>query len=161
MGRLFEPSRKSTGVEAIRTYPALAGQVIVLGSLVLLDANGLLTLGGADPASILGVALNPQGRTPGFDVGHSPVLINGLPQADLVSVALASTTEFMGQMTNAGAIVTPTQAMVADAFGVVNTAGVWTIDQTETVNTRLTITDVDIDNRWLFFRFLAANIQAA
>jgi hypothetical protein len=161
MGSRFEPARTSSLVESVRGYGALAGQSIVLGSLVLLDANGLLNLCGADPASILGVALNPQGAAPGFAASNSPTLINSLPQVDKVSVALAARdVEFVGQMTNGSATpVTPTVAMIGDPFGVVNQSGIWTVDQAEAVNTRVRITDVDIDNKLVFFKFLEANIQ--
>jgi len=162
MGTRFAPARvPNGGVESINSYPALAGQAIVNGSLVLLDANGLLNLCGADPASILGVALSAQGTAPGFSAANAPIAINFSSTADdLVSVAIANRdTIFSGQMTNAGNIVTPTQAMVGDSFGVVNTAGIWTVDQTETVNTRLTIVDVDIPNRLILFKFLNANLQ--
>lgn len=162
MGARFQPARvPSGGVESINVYPALAGQAIVKGSLVLLDANGLLNLCGADPASILGVALSAQGGGPGFSAANSPIAVNfSTANEDLVSVAIANReTIFSGKMTNAGNIVTPTQAMVGDSYGVVNTAGIWTVDQTETVNTRLTIVDVDIANTLVFFKFLNANLQ--
>ena len=160
MGRLMKPSRVTGNVERVGEYPCLAGQSIVEGSVVYLDANGLLNLAGADPTTILGVALNAISSKPGFNAANSPLKINS--PDDAVSVAIAYPgTIFSARGDSGGALQTPTQAQVGDLFGIVNQSGEWCVDISDTTNTRVRVVDVDIDNKIYFFKFESVGTSGA
>lgn len=125
----------------IRRYPLAAAQSFLEGALVVLDANGDVTECGADPATILGVAMHDAGADP--DTGYM-----------LVAVAKADTT-FIFQGSAA-----PVQADEGDAYGVLKDAnGIWILDKTEAANTRLRIEKVYIDRAQYECSILAANRQ--
>ena len=126
--------------KTIRRYPLAAAQTFLEGALVVL-ANGEVSECGADPAAILGVALHDAGAD---------------PDTDEILVALA-TPEATFVMQGSSA---PVAADEGDEYGVVKDGdGIWTVDKTETVNTRLTVEKVYTDRAEFEVRFLAANCQ--
>jgi len=137
-----------------------SAEVFKAGALVVVASDGELTECGADPAAIRGVALEPAARGPGFQMADSPVVITGR-QNKVSIVAATPTQKFWGRGVNGGTDpVTPTQTMVNESYGVVKDSdGIWAIDISDTSNTRVTITRVDIENKLFQFKFLTANIQ--
>lgn len=125
-----------------RQYTEAAAQSFKLGAAVFLVA-GLVTECGADPASILGFASHPAGK--------------GLPATvDLVEVASE------GQKYWMAATSAPVAGDVNTLYGIVKDAnGIWIVDKTDVVNTRVYVHYVDLDRGLLLVSVLAANRQAA
>lgn len=162
MSRPFSPARlRGQRIWPVQSFKTKAAEVWADGALVVTDANGELTECGADPASIRGVALAAAFAGPGNELSFSSQVVNVTGTIDECSVALADGgTIFAGEMYSGTTLVTPTQTMIGESYGVaVLSDGTWVIDQTETSATRLTITDIDVDLKLCFFKFLTANVQ--
>lgn len=159
MPQVFWPARPSGNVEQIVTFVADSSQPIVVGSLVVVAADGELEVCPADPVAlgVVGVALQANQSNPGYQAANSPTVITG--RQNTISVALANTgTIFMcqGQSGAGGNPITPTQTMVGEAYGVRLDSGTWTVDLDETTAKVVMITDIDVGAKLLFVKFLPA-----
>ena len=127
----------------MREYTEGAAQSFKLGAAVVLDASQFVTECGADPASLIGFAAHPAGK--------------GLPSTkDLVYVASEGQKFWMSGTSN------PVYADTNKLYGIVKDAnGIWTVDKTDVVNTRVYIHAVDLDRNLYLASVLAANRQAA
>lgn len=126
--------------QVIRPYPLASSAAFVEGAVVLLTA-GEVDEAGADPAAILGFALHDAGADPD-------------PTEVLVAIATAEST-FVLQGTSA-----PVAADEGVEYGLVkDSSGVWVVDKTDTVNTRVVVEKVYIDREQFEVRVLAANRQ--
>lgn len=158
LGRV--PSGEAPEVQSI-TYTT--GQTFQKGALVVVVAAGTISECGADPATVFGVALEPAGSRPGFDIGHSPSVVTGRRQE--VSVLRANrTTIFSGRMRDPGPPVVdpmpPVQTRITETYGVVNLgSSEWVIDFSDITNNVVEILDIDISNNIFFFKFLESVIQ--
>jgi hypothetical protein len=161
--RFFQPGRTPSGtVPSTTALPWKTSEVIVIGSVLTIDSNGLLVVASADPTSVVGVAMQAIDTGAGWAPADNPTVITG--RESLISVAMADRQNlFTGRMVNGGTDpVTPTQAMVGDKFGIVKSADeTWAIDQADTSNLVVQIEKVDIPRKVLYFRFLEAVIQFA
>lgn len=161
MGRRFIPARTPDGeVPEVQSVSYLTGQLIVRGAVVFTDAAGLLNLAGANPASILGVALEDAASKPGWQAANSPTVITGRVQE--VSTAIANRSSvFSGRMiSGATDPFTPLQADLNTSFNIVNQGnGDWVIDHANVAAARVRVVDVDIPNNLALFKFLEANLQ--
>jgi hypothetical protein len=165
--RHFKPARRQgTVIPAIRHMLYKTGEAIIVGSLTVTDANGEQTLCGADPATVRGVAMQKAGSNPGYEVANDSLVVARTGVVQGISVALADTDqEFSGAMYNAGAVVAPLQTHINTQYGVVKLAsGVWVIDETDTVNVVVEITDIveaqGGDPGFHLFKFLDSVIEA-
>lgn len=163
MTRIMRPARLASGSHFnVQSFAFNAAQAIVEGSIVVMNANGQLDLAGADPSPIVGVALEAVNRRPGFAVSHDSDVVARTYASAEISVAVADAhTVFSSLARDAAGVVAPTQARLGDTFGVVLDTGIWYIDIDETVNTRLTVTDIDTDQGIWFFKFLASVLEFA
>lgn len=138
----FPATPAFSGESSVRKYTEGAAQSFKLGAAVVLAA-GLVTECGADPASILGFVQHPATKNiPATD--------------DLVAVASEGQKFWMGSSTAlvAGDINT--------LYGIVKDAnGIWVIDKTDVVNTRLYMHYIDLERQLALVSVLAANRQAA
>ena len=160
MGRSFNTGRFPVGeAPSILALPVKTGQTFKRLALVVLDGDGLLTECGADPASILGVALQGAFTGPGYDAANTPTVITG--RSNECSVAIANdATVFSCRGVNGGTDpVTPTATMVNEDYGVVKVGDDWCLDLADAVATRAKIVDIDIDNKVFFVKILEANRQ--
>lgn len=127
---------------SIREYVEGAAQTFKLGAAVVLTAQ-LIVECGADPASILGFAQHAAGK-------------NIPATKDLVAVASEGQKFWMAAGTAYVA------ADIGVSFGIVKDAnGIWVVDRTETVNTRVYLHYVDLERQLALVSVLAANRQAA
>ena len=162
VGRIIQAARVPSGqVPAVAALYTVANPNVnfVRGALVVSTA-GLIDLCGADPVLIAGVAMADANTNPGYNAANTPATITGREQR--VSVAVANNvTVFSSTLTNASAVrIAPLQSDVAVQYGVTAYAGVWTVDKAKTAGTaRVVITDVDLYNNIVYFKFLPANIQ--
>jgi hypothetical protein len=126
--------------KTIRSYPLADAAAFLEGAAVLLTA-GEVDEAGADPAAILGFALHDAGADPD-------------PGEILVALALEGAT-FVLQGTSA-----PVAADEGVEYGLVKDGdGIWVVDKTETVNTRVFVEKVFEDREEFEVRVLAANRQ--
>lgn len=126
--------------QILREFTVASGESFLEGAAVVL-ATGEISECGADPTAILGFALEPAGS---------------LPETDKAVVALATPeTTFILQGSSA-----PTAGDVGVLYGIVKDGdGIWTVDKTETTNTRVIVEDVHIDREEFEVRVLTANQQ--
>jgi hypothetical protein len=116
--------------------------VFKLGAAVLLDANEDVVECGADPAAILGFAAHENDKNP----------ITG-------KTTVAVCTE--GQKFWMSGSSAPVKADINQVYGIVKDAnGIWIVDKTEAVNTRVYIHAIDTDRNLFLISVLAANRQA-
>ena len=158
--RRIQPAKWPGDAPEILSYVYKTSEAILRGSLVVLDGDGLLTVCGADPAAVLGVALEAAESRPGYDMANSPTVVTGRKQEVSVAVANRLTIFSMRGVNGGTDPVTPTQTMVGEIYGALADAnGVWTLDLAETTADVFQIVDVDIDNKIFFCKFLEAVIQ--
>lgn len=130
--------------ERVRQFDVKAAETFTLGALVVLDGSEELTECGADPASILGMVLHSEDVDP-LDTTKA-----------LVALAEEGRTFWMPGDDD------PTAADVNQSYGVaVDGDGIWHVDGTEAVNTRVYVHAVDLDRKLYEVSVLAANRQVA
>lgn len=162
MGRFFQPARiPSGGLESIQAMPYPNGQTFDLGGVVVANANGEVIECANNPTVVTGVALQPANTGPGFGMAGNPTMITGRSQVASIAIANRQTV-FSGRMVNGATDpVTPTQNMIGLIFGIKKVLSDWVVDQTMTTDATscVEITDVDIDNKVVFFKFREAFIS--
>ncbi len=156
MGRKFQPARFGGATAAEHQSMAYTGTPTWKKGAVLIYAAGFITEGGADPTGIVGVANEDAESRPGKSLSHDAAVVARTGAVSEVTVAKANrSTVFSGRMVNGGTDpVTPAQTDIGTAYGIVKTGNDWAVDQSDVVATRLRITDIDIDNKIVFFKFL-------
>lgn len=164
MARCFQPARVPGGGAAApdtRSVAYTTGQTFKKGALLVYAAAGTVSECGADPAAVMGVALDPAGSRPGYDAANSPTVVTGRNQE--VSVAIANRqTVFSGRAVSVagGDPTTPTQTLVDEDYGVAKDSnGIWYVDLDETSTKSVHIVDIDIDQKIVFFKFKEAALD--
>lgn len=160
--RGFNIARTPAGAPITQQFPYKTGESIVKGSLVLMDANGELTLAGADPTVVLGVAMQKAGSGPGWDAADSPLVITGRNQNLIVALAgsIGGSMVFSGRAVNGGTDpVLPLATHRNESYGVANSGGIWYIDIAETSAKVVTIVDIDATQNIMYFVFIQAVCQ--
>lgn len=129
---------------SVRQYTHAVGQVYILGAAVVLNGTPEVTECGADPAAILGFAQEPATKDP-----------EGATKA-LIAVVSQGERFYMSGTSN------PVAADVNVKYGIVKDAnGVWVVDKTDVVNTRVYTHAVDTDRNLFLVSVLEANRQIA
>ena len=124
--------------------PLAAAQTFLIGAFVLRDGSGNIAECGADPASIYGIAEEGAGK----EITDATKVI--------VQQATEQTRWWMQCTSN------PTSANSGINYGVVKGAdGIWIVDFTDVVNTRVYVHQVDTDTNRVEVSILAANRQSA
>ena len=138
------PATPAVGGRNIRQHSLAAAQTFKLGAAVLLDASEDIIEAGADPALIRGFAAEPAGKDP---EGALKILVYAADQGEKF---------WMSGDNN------PVKADINQSYGIVKDAdGIWTVDGTEVVNTRVYVHQVDLDRNLYLVSVLEANRQAA
>lgn len=135
--------------ENVRYFPVQASQTFITGALVVYDqtTNKTISECGADPATILGIALAPASvglASAGSIYGGTniPVLII---TPDMV-MKIGSSTTYV-QATHQG-----------NSYGVVKSTN-WLLDISDTTATRAYVVDGSTSPEFFYVRLLAANLQ--
>lgn len=124
---------------ATKRFPLATGETFYAGDLVVLDGAGdVAEVAGADPTPILGMAAEDAA-----DVVESGYVVVYVADNDTI---------FAMEGTSA-----PTEANIGEDYGVVESSGVYLVDVTDTVNTRVMVVGVDVDRELYFVRFLVAH----
>jgi len=152
--RSVEFMRTLTGTPALtQTFPEAASQTFKAGDLVYRN-NGYVTVCGADPALILGVALeDAHNASNDGDYDIQVLIINGW-------------TEFIMQVYHSNAANNKIEASdLGKKYGIAVSSNQWYVDKTDTSNTRVIIHDfldpVGTVNGRVGVIFLAANREVA
>lgn len=136
--------------DAIRHYTIASGEAWEPGALLVLDASEDLTECGADPASILGWALD---KVAAGDIAGK---LAGFSLTAAVYVAEAGRKAWMQGDND------PVKADINQSYGVaVDGDGIWYVDGTDQSNTRVYVHDIDTDRNMYLVSVLEANRQAA
>lgn len=157
----FQPARVPNGrVPNIRYLQTVAApaSTFILGAVLAFTA-GEVDTAGADPASIVGVALARKDSAPGFEAANNPTTSTGRQRK--VAVAIADrVTIFGGTLTNNSSTrIAPVQADLGAAYGITAYSGIWTVDKNKTAGSaRVRVVDIDTINNLVFFKFLEANL---
>jgi hypothetical protein len=153
MSRIFIPARfPGGGAPSVLSMNYKTGETFVKGSVLIFD-TGEVVIGLADPTPIVGVALEDVASKPGFEVGHDSQVIATTGRVQQVSVAIANdVTTFSGAGDR-----DPLASDVGVEYGIANVGGIWQIDTTDVVNTRVVVNDVDLLQNIYFFKFLDAH----
>lgn len=165
MGRVMVPARMpSASAPVTTTYVYSAGQAFIKGAVLVFDTGGNagnVIEGAANPASIVGVALEAPASKPGFSVNFDSTVVARTGTVTKVSVAMANRlTVFSGREVNGATDpVVPANTDIGVAYGVLRTAaGEWVVNQADTVNTRVRVVAIDTTVSVVFFKFLEANL---
>lgn len=157
MGRRIQNARMiGTGVPSVQSIGYTTGQTFKKGALLLIQATGLVSECGADPAIVSGVALEDAGSKPGWDAANSPVQVTGRAQEVSMLVADRHTIYSMRGINGGTDPLTPTQTMIDEQYGVAKVGNDWVLDQAEVTAKVFEIVDIDIDNKIFFCKFMEA-----
>lgn len=153
MSRLMIPARfPGGGVPSVLSMVYKTAAPIVKGSVLIFD-TGEVDLGLADPTPIVGVALEDAASKPGWEVANASDVIATTGRVQEVSVAIANDVTVFSSAGDRAPLATD----VGVQYGIVNVAGVWSVDTTDVVATRVVIVDVDLLENIFFFKFLEAH----
>jgi hypothetical protein len=149
----------------VQSIAYTTGQTFKAGALVLLTAAGEVSECAADPAAVLGVALQGAGTGPGFDLPNSSVTTVVTGRAQEVSVLIADDeTQFYARGVNGGTDpVLPLQTHIGEQYGVAKVGNDWVIDFAETTAKVVEIVDIvpSPDGSFFLCKILRTVRQAA
>lgn len=130
---------------SVKHFPVTAGQTFIKGALVVYTSDALVECG-ADPASVLGLALEPAsvGLATGGSI-HGGTNIPVLVFTPSIELRISSAT-------------TPAQTLVGDSYGVVKSTN-WLLDTSETTANVFVVLDFRTAPEGLIVRPLAAACQ--
>lgn len=151
------PNGKVPNIRYLQTVAAPAASLI-LGAVLAFTA-GEVDTAGADPASIVGVALAAGNSAPGFNAANSPTVSTGRLRKIAVAVA-DRVTVFAGTLTNGSSTrIAPVQADLGASYGITAYSNIWTVDKNKTAGSaRVKVVDIDTLNNLVYFKFLEANL---
>ncbi len=152
----------------IEEYPVTAAQTFIRGA-VLIAASGKVSEGGANPTSIVGVAMADAFSGPGYNAANSPSPITW--QDDRIPVALASSPRniFVSRLCNNTTDSTLATVALTDQntqLGITkqatgNSAGAWWPDRNKSAsNQKVVIVKVDVEANLVHWKFLASAVNA-
>jgi hypothetical protein len=145
MARGFNYARgRNNAAPRVQAIAYATGQTCKAQALVVLNTSGEVVECGADPAAVLGVALQGAGTGMGFDLPNSSVTTVVTGRAQEVSVLIADdSTEFYARGVNGGTDpVLPLQTHIGEQYGVAKVGNEWVIDFAETTAKVVEITDI-------------------
>lgn len=156
--RIFAPAKWSgAGAPEINSIAYTAAQTFNNGEVVELDAAaGTVIVCTANPQAVYGVALEDAASKPGNEMGHTSQVkqVTGGNIGE-VSVAIANrSTMFSGVGSSAAAIT-----QIGTDYGIAVAANLWTVDLTEEGTVTVLVTDVDVTENIIFFKFLEAVLE--
>lgn len=165
MARPMEFARRLSGanVPAVQSTKYKTSEAIVKGSLLVLDANGELTVhGGGTGALVAGLALEAAGSRAGFNMANSPTLFTGRKQ-EISYVIPTADTLFWSDMFDSSAgttAVTAAQTHINERYGIaVDAAGAWFLDTSEVTTLVLEIVDIDVDLNRALVKVVSTMVQ--
>lgn len=163
MARPIQYARRANGVPFVRSGKYKTGEAIVFGSLLTVDTNGELTLhGGATAVDVVGIALEAAGSRPGYDMGHTPIVVTGRKQ-EISFIQADAETVFSAQLctdSTGATLVTAAQTHIGEEYGVAKDAsGQWLVDTSETTTKVFEIVDIDTDLNVVYVKFMAAALD--
>ncbi len=163
MARRFIPARFPAG-EAPDTQSMEydTAETFKRGAVVIFEggATGQIVESSADSTPIVGVSMEDVDSKPGHELGHTSQIKQVTARKDEVSVAKANRVQvFSGRMVNGSTDpVTPALTDVNVLYGLLKTGNDWVVDQAEVANTRVEITDIDITEKIVYFKFMEAHL---
>jgi hypothetical protein len=145
------------GAPQVQAMKYATGQVFKSYAMVVDDANGEVVECGADPQSILGVALQGAGTGPGFGFPNAAetTVVTGRNQE--VSVALADrVSHFSARGVNGGTDpVLPLQTHIGEQYSLAKVGDDWVIDIANPTTPAVEIVDiVPAPDNFFIFKFL-------
>ncbi len=167
--RGFAPARGFKTIPSTVSGKYKTGEAIVIGSLLVLDSNGELTVCGADPTAVRGVALEAAGSKLNYGEPYS-AQTTGIVAGRVQEVSFAEadrSTMFSAQLEDGSSnIVVPLQTHIGESYGVAKRAnGSWFVDTSETSAKVVEIVDIveaqGIQLGFVIVKFLEAVIAAA
>lgn len=156
MARGFNIARTPSGTPNVQALRVTAGQTFQKGALVIDTAAGTISECGADPATVLGVAMQGAFTGPGNNNADSPTVITG--QSVECSVCLADRSAvFSCRGVNGGTDpVTPLQTHIGESYGSAKVGNDWVLDLAEVAVKQWHIVDIDVDQKVFFVKILEA-----
>jgi hypothetical protein len=142
-------------VEEVQRFKYATGQVFKKGAPVIDDAAGEVVECGADPQSILGVALQGAGTGPGYGVANEADVVVATGRSQEVSVAMANRrTRFKTRGVNGGTDpVLPLQTHIGEQYSLAKVGNDWVIDLANAATPAIEITDIFPDDGLNLFEF--------
>ena len=152
----FRPAYTSSGKPpSVVSYAYTAAQTFIRGEPLIFASGGAGTVevDTTNPTPIVGVAAEAAASRPGNSPGFAVAATTG-GNAGKVSIWSANRdTVFMGTGTT-----DPLTTHLDTVYGLNVASGVWTIDITDTTNTRVEIVEIDTDENLFFFKFMEAHL---
>ncbi len=151
----FQPSRRASGAPEYKEFDIQASATFPDGAPMQRDtveSDIEEHAGGATVTGIIGVSAF--GASSGVPAAKGST---GFGTRMGVSIAQQDT-EFVGTMINAGVVQTPNAGNDGTQYGMIKVVGEWYVDEADTSDVVLTITDFDANRQIVFFKFLASAI---
>lgn len=156
MGRRFQNARNAKTVPQVQSNAYADGQVFKKGALVIDNTDGEIVECAADPAAVLGVALEPAGSKLGYGTANSDqtTVVTGRLQEASILIADRDT-QFSGRAISGGTDpVLPLQTHVGEQYGVAKVGDDWVIDMAEAGAAVIEITDIRPEDNAFLFKFI-------
>ena len=158
MARLMNTARfPGGGIPEIQSMAYTAAELIVKGSVLVMNAAGTVDLAGTQPTSgVVGVSLEDIASKPGFEVSHDSQATVYTGRVAEVSVAIANLITIFSAAAKAGTTIAQTH--VGEQHDIVLVSGVWQVDLSASGSPGCIVTDVDTDENIVFFKWLTTVI---
>jgi len=156
MGRSFNIGRTPSGTPNSQSIAVTAAQAFKKGALVVDTAAGTVSECGADPVSVLGVAMADAFSGLGYDMANSPTVVTGRSNETVIAIADRSQIFTCRGVNGATDPVTPLQTNIGEVYGVAKVGTDWVLDLAEVTTTVCEIVDIDVDLKIFFVKFREA-----
>jgi hypothetical protein len=149
-----------------RSLTVKSAETFIAGAPLTVDSNGQLAECGTDFATTKGFAANAAFSGPGRSLADTVIAVtppSGEPYSAGQVYVAGDDVVFVGQLYSGSTLITPTEAMIADNYGMTRLSdGIWTLDQVKTTTAyqRVTVVDIDADLSLMFFKVMSTYIQA-
>lgn len=161
MARGFTFSRAPQGIPTVEHYPVKAAETFIEGGIVVLDANGELTVCVAGATSVLGVAAAGAFRGRGYELANASQIQQVTGRDSYCPVYLANpNTIFAARGVNGGTDpVTPTATMVDTQYDIGVSSGVFYVNIASSATPAVEVVGINALEKIFYVKFLASVCQ--
>jgi len=160
--RAITAARGFTGAPLVQSVKYTTGQTFVGGAALILSSGEVIEdTSPITGATVFGFAAEKVASKPGYDAANSPTVVTNRVQEVAVYRANAQTVFSGALVNNSATVIAPAQTDIGVNYGLKAYSGIWCVDKNLTAgNATVTIVDIDIDNKIVYFRVMAARLQA-
>jgi hypothetical protein len=160
--RSIIPARNFQTAPDVQSHAYATGQTFVAGAALALSSGEVIeATSPITGATLFGFAAEKVASKPGWDAANSPTVITNRVQEVSVYRATSSMVFSGALVNNSATVIAPAAADIGVNYGLKAYSGVWCVDKNLTAgDATVTIVDIDIANKIVYFKVMPARLIA-